>query len=289
MKTCVACGKHFDRPDFFCPKCEYRPKMVDGFFAFAPELATDNDGYEVSLYSQLARLESKNFWFRSRNRLIFWALRHYFPNSKKFLEIGCGTGFVLSGIEKEFPNLQSYGSEIFVEGLHFASQRLSRTKLIQMDGSKIPFYAEFDVIGCFDVLEHIDNDREVIAAMYRAINKHGGILLTVPQHPWLWSQSDEVAHHVRRYEFQDLKQKLENAGFQIIRTTSFVSLLLLLMMVSRLLKQRYDQNYDVLAELRISGWLNTILEAILNLEQILIQLGISFPLGGSLLVVAQKL
>jgi hypothetical protein len=125
--------------------------------------------------------------------------------------------------------------------------------------------------------------------MYRAVHNGGGIVLTVPQHPWLWSQADDYAHHVRRYSEQELKTQVEQAGFKVIRMTSFVSLLLPLMLISRLKQRRPNPDYDVTSELRISGWINAILENILTLERTMIQFGISLPVGGSMLLVAKKL
>ncbi|MEA5536126.1 class I SAM-dependent methyltransferase [Crocosphaera sp. XPORK-15E] len=289
MKVCNSCNEKFISSEWKCPSCNYLPKVIDNHLAFAPELAQASDGFEAGLFSQLAPLEAKNFWFRSRNHLIIWALKRYFLKATKFLEIGCGTGFVLQGIERAFPKLTLFGSEIFTAGLSFASQRLLRTELFQMDARKIPFENEFDVIGLFDVLEHIEEDREVLAEIYRATAKGGGIILTVPQHPWLWSQADDYAHHVRRYRAQELKIKVEGAGFKVVKITSFVSLLLPLMLVSRLSQKRPNQNYSIMSELKISGWLNTTLENVLNLERIMIKFGISFPAGGSLLLVARKL
>jgi SAM-dependent methyltransferase len=253
-------------------------------------LAGESEGYEASFFSQLAPLEVQNFWFRSRNRLIIWALEKYFPQIHTFLEIGCGTGFVLSGLTSARSDLLLYGSEIFIQGLDFASARLSKhVTLFQMDAREIPFENEFDVIGAFDVLEHIEADRTVLAEMYRATIPGGGIILTVPQHPWLWSQADDFAHHARRYSASDLKSKVEQAGFQVVRMTSFVSLLLPLMLFSRFQQRKPNPNYDVLSELRISGWLNQWLEHTLTLERALIRLGLSFPMGGSLLLVGKKI
>jgi len=96
-------------------------------------------GFEAKFFAQLVEVETNNFWFRSRNRLIIWALQRYFPDARHFLEIGCGTGFVLSGIQQAFPNLTLYGSEIFTKGLEFAAQRLPNTQLFQMDARHIPF------------------------------------------------------------------------------------------------------------------------------------------------------
>lgn len=289
MRVCCACGQRFDSLEWSCPDCSYVPKKLEGYLAFAPLLAEANDGFEAKAFTKLVTLETKNFWFVSRNQLIIWALQRYFPQAKNFLEIGCGTGFVLSGIERAVPQLTLYGSEIFTAGLGFAAQRLSKAELFQMDARQIPFENEFDAIAAFDVLEHIKEDTTVLSQMYRATKDSGGIMLTVPQHPWLWSQADDHAHHVRRYRALELKTKVEGAGFKVVRMTSFVSLLLPLMLLSRLQQRRPKPDYDGASELRISGSMNAILGNILNLERLMIQSGISFPVGGSLLLIAKKL
>ena len=81
-----------------------------------------------------------------------------------------------------------------------------------MDARNIPFESEFDVIGAFDVLEHINEDTEVLAQIYTALKAEGLMLISVPQHPWLWSSLDEYACHVRRYTALDIQQKIEAAG-----------------------------------------------------------------------------
>ena len=62
----------------------------------------------------------------------------------------------------------------------------------------------------------------------------GGFMATVPQHPALWSLQDEHAHHVRRYTARGLRRKVEAAGFEVVRMTSFVSLLLPMLVAARL-------------------------------------------------------
>ena len=289
MKVCPTCNVRFSSADWRCPACEYTPKQIEGFLTFAPELAAQNDGYEAIFFAQLIALESQHFWYRSRNCLINWALHHYFPQARSFLEVGCGTGFVLSGIEQWCPQLALFGSEVFVTGLEFAAQRVSRATLFQMDARSIPFVDEFDVVGAFDVIEHIQQDIEVLKQMHQAIQAGGGMILTVPQHPWLWSQFDDIGHHVRRYQAEELKTKVELAGFKVLKITSFVSLLLPLMLLSRLRSRKVNIDYDVMAELKVSRWMNTVLEGVLALERAVIQHGGCFPAGGSLLLIAEKL
>lgn len=274
--------------DWRCPRCGFEPQVMAGFPAFAPELARAGSGYDPAHFAELAELESRNFWFRARNRLIAWALGRFFPGAKRFLEVGCGTGFVLSGLAAAFPALEATGSEVAAEGLGFAARRAAGAQLIQMDARRIPFREEFDVAGAFDVIEHIEDDGAVLRAMRDALVPGGGLIVTVPQHPFLWSEYDVRARHVRRYRAAELRGKALEAGFEIVKMASFVTLLLPLMTASRLLQRAPRADYDPLAELRIAPWLNWALEKVLDLERSLIRAGMVLPVGGSLLLVARR-
>jgi SAM-dependent methyltransferase len=157
-----------------------------------------------------------------------------------------------------------------------------------MDARRIPFENEFDVIGAFDVLEHIKEDEEVLHQIYQAVRPGGGLILTVPQHPFLWSRQDDYACHVRRYSARELKDKVKRTGFAMVKMTSFVSLLLPIMILARVQKRNPALEYDPLSELKINPVLNTLFEKILDVERWMIFSGLSFPAGGSLLVIAHK-
>lgn len=289
MKYCLNCENIFQSVNWQCPKCNYHPDAIGGRLFFAPELAEENEGFKSESFDDLYMLENNNFWFRSRNKLIIWALKKYFTGMESCLEIGCGTGFVLAGIEKAFPDVRLSGSEIYRRGLEFASRRVRRADLFQMDARAIPFEKEFDVISCFDVLEHIEDDETVLKQMYRALKQGGGIILTVPQHDFLWSRLDDCAKHVRRYSAADIMAKVKRSGFRVVKTTSFVTLLFPLLFLSRF-RLRSDEtgSFDPSKELRISGWKNAVLEKILTIERGLIRLGFAMPVGGSLLLIAKK-
>lgn len=289
MKICLACGKRFEANDFCCPVCGHSPEVRDGHPAFAPELAAGYDGFKTDSFSLLAKLETGNFWFESRNQLLTWALGRYFPKAETFLEIGCGTGFVLSGIRREFPQIKLFGSDIFTEGFVYAKDRVPEAAFFQMDARNIPFENEFDVIGAFDMLEHIEEDKTVLSQIFGAVKSGRGIILTVPQHQWLWSKNDEIACHKRRYSRKELAAKVKNAGFRILRVTSFVSPLLPLMAASRL-RWRFGttQQKDSGSELRQPHLINLFLKKVCDIERSFIRNGASFPVGGSLLCVAVK-
>jgi SAM-dependent methyltransferase len=288
MKVCVQCESRLDRNGWCCPNCGNDPPIVDSIVRLVPNMPTVGAGYEAEYFSELADVEAQNFWFRSRNRLVIWALEEFFPDARSFLEVGCGNGFVLCGVRTARPELAVVGAELFKEGLDIARTRLPGVPLIQADARRLPYDAEFDVIGAFDVLEHIREDEEALTQLYRAVRPGGGIVLTVPQHPNLWSAADDYARHERRYVRSELVRKVREAGFLVVHTTSFVSLLLPLLAASRIRRRRLDATFDPLAELRNGRVLDTILERVMSLELWLTRRRWQWAAGGSLLLVGRR-
>jgi SAM-dependent methyltransferase len=242
--------------------------------------------FPASSFYRLAETESTHWWFRARNRLLLWVLKSKVPAFQSFLEVGCGTGYVLAGVHKVYPTADLFGAEYFEEGLTFARERIPTASFRQLDATKMTESACYDVIGAFDVLEHIEQDELVLHNLACALKESGNLLITVPQHRWLWSKVDEHACHVRRYTRSELVEKIKNAGLTIEYATSFVSLLVPLMWLAR--RKAEKQAGDSLGELKISRWLNSAFEIVMNVELVFLKLGVRFPIGGSLLVVAKK-
>lgn len=288
MRRCLSCHASFEGHGHAqaCPLCHQAVPHQDGVPCYAPDLAYGSSGFRAETFAWLAEREESHFWFRARSELIAYAVRTWFPRAKTLLEIGCGTGYVLRSLQSEFPDLRCSGSEIFLEGLRFAGERLPDVDLFQMDARHIPYRGQFDLIGAFDVIEHIEEDEEVLDEVRRALVPGGGALFTVPQHPALWSAQDERACHKRRYRRGELEDKLRRAGFDILMSTSFVSLLLPLLFLSRK-KKRAEGEVASGEEFALSPRTNSLLYGVLRLERTLIQAGMRLPAGGTRLVVAR--
>ena len=209
---------------------------------------------------------------------------------QRYLEIGCGTGFVLRDVQNIFTRTQTAGSDLFVDALPVAVRRLRPdTPLFQMDARDLPFREAFDVVGMYDVLEHIDEDSDVLHQIQGALRPGGGLLLTVPQHRFLWSMADDYGMHKRRYSRADLLAKVHAAGLKVEYVSSFITALLPLMLLSRLAQRNAQiEDYDPHAEFRLSPLANRMLSLALTPELALIRRRVSLPFGGSLLVVARK-
>src|SRR5438067_2084215 len=295
-RRCLACGAiesiGTSEPiwpvDWRCPACAKGASQVNGIPMFAPELADTVSGFDPRAFDELAGLEGTHFWFVARNRLIVGLARKFFPSARRFLEVGCGTGFVLQAMAESRQWERLVGSELHPTGLTHARRRVPQSEFVQMDAQNIPARGVFDLTGAFDVIEHIADDEAVLRGLRAATKTGGGTIITVPQHPWLWSRADKVAHHQRRYRRGELETKLRRNGFEILFSSSFTALLLPLMAASRLKDQKDAKGLEAY-EFKLNPVINRSLLEVLRAEVCMTLAGIRWPAGGSRVVVAEAI
>ena len=238
------------------------------------------------LLADLVDAESWHFWFCTRRDLVRWMIGACFPRRRSLLEVGCGTGHLLGDLRQQSPDVLLAGCDILFEALSSARSRLPGVPLFQADAYRLPTIRQFDVVAALDVIEHLDDDRGALHEMFRVVTPGGGLLLTVPQHQWLWSATDSFSRHRRRYSRADLLEKTRAAGFEIVRCTSFFTVTLPLIALHRFWPRRSSS--EPVEELHISKILNAIATALLQPESWLIRLGMSMPIGSSLILVARR-
>ena len=174
--------------------------------------------FDETYFEKLYEIEDRHFWFRARQAIVSVLTEQItadLPQGYRVMEIGCGTGNLLKTLNRTCSKGVVFGLDLFWEGLAFARQRVS-AGLIQARAECMPFCNDqFDLIGMFDVLEHLENDEEILDSIQQMLKPGGKLLLTVPAHGNLWSSFDLISHHQRRYEIPDLRSKLIKSGFSI--------------------------------------------------------------------------
>jgi SAM-dependent methyltransferase len=254
----------------------------------APELADSSDHYPVEEARRQAELEESFFWFRARADLVTWCIGRYFPSARSLFEIGCGTGAVLAAVQASRPDVDLYGADLSVDALRVAQQRVPDAALAQMDIRRIPYRDEFDVVCALDVLEHVDEDEAALRELRHAVKPGGGLLLSVPQHAWLWSALDEFGKHRRRYARRGAVELVRTVGFDVLRVTSSVTFLLPLVAISRFRNRRLRPDYDPFGEMTLPPRLNRLFGRVMRFERAVTARGVSMPFGSSLVIVARR-
>ena len=286
MKVCLACGHRYDATGWRCPSCHDAPIERDGILMFGAAARGEPPADATYLDPEIRAAEARHFWFRSRVHLLVWLLRRYFPTAETLLDVGCGTGFVLEGIRRGRRSLVLAGCDVRLPTLLEARRRSTDIRFFAADTSGLPYESEFDVVVALDVLEHIDDDRAALRALRNVVKPGGGVILTVPQHPWLWSDVDDFSRHRRRYVRSDLESKITEAGFDILRLTSIFAVTLPLVVLSRL--SRRKDAFDPAAELKIPAAVNAGLGVLVSVERMLLRMGASLTLGSSLVAVGHR-
>jgi SAM-dependent methyltransferase len=295
-RRCLACGAVESVADnervwpagWRCSACGHAVAQSDGIPMFAPDLADTVSGMDPRNFEGLSKVEAEYFWFVVRNELIVGLINKFFPDARRFLEIGCGNGAVLHAIAQSRPWERLVGSELHPSGLAFARKRLPpEVEFVQMDARHIPCFDLFDLTGAFDVIEHIADDEAVLRGLRAATRTGGGTIIAVPQHPWLWSRVDDISYHQRRYRRGELEAKLRRNGFEVLFSSSFTALLLPLMASSRLIGRDKKTDDDVLGEFTLNRRVNATFIAILRAEIRVTLAGFSWPAGGSRIVVGR--
>lgn len=288
MKQCVSCLQPLTAADWRCGACGYAPRTVNGWPSFVAGAVEGAKEFNRSVYTRMIACEEQSFYHRTRRRLILWALGSFFPGMRTFYDLGVGTGFVLDGIRSANPGLELYGSDLALDSLAITTERIGdAATLFHTEAARIPFAQHFDVIGAFDVVEHIQDDVGALRAIHRAVKPGGGALLTVPQHMAFWSRLDAETGHIRRYQGHELADKARAAGFEVVLDTSFMASLFVPQYVSRrLLAKKSTRAFE--AEHLLPAPLNRTLEALLSAEIALIRAGVRFPFGGLRMVAGRK-
>ena len=276
---------------YFCQSCARSFPIIDGIPSFVDQDMVINS-FDASSFEFLFEMEQKHFWHVGRKEIIYDVLKRNTPHlaELRMLEIGCGNGSVLAYLKEKEVNIE--GGDIFIEGLKFCQQRSDPVALYQVDILSLPFRNDFDIIGVFDVLEHIEEDEKALAEISQALKPGGTILITVPAHKLLWSYFDESSNHKRRYSRKEIVTKLERNDFVIKKMSFYMFFLFPLMLSIRMInntlrRNEAKRNARTSIELKTVPLVNRIFLELLRLEKWLMRY-LDLPFGASLMVLAEK-
>lgn len=153
------------------------------------------------------------------------------------LDVGCGTGEILSAIRKLYPTVSLQGIDISQEMLKQAeNKKIDNVKLYLGDAEHLPFEkAKFDVLICTDSFHHYPNPQRTIDEFYRVLQNNGYLLLADFWKPFpirqlmnifipfsnegdvkIYSRS-EILNFLKHSDFQDIRyQKINKSSYLLV-------------------------------------------------------------------------
>jgi len=257
-------------------------------------LESETVSYPSMGHGSCYSVEENSFWFKHRNNVITTAVHNYPPPNKgPIFDIGGGNGFVSQGLS------QSGFEVVLVEpGEEGAVNALSRG--IQDVVCATTTSAEFQnhslpAIGLFDVIEHIESDVKFLQSIKLLMVPRGKLYATIPAYQFLWSGEDEHAGHYRRYTRASICSALEKAGFEVLFSTYFFSLLPLGIFLSRTIPYRLGLRRKIKNAEKVkqdhsisSPFAGKVLDRLFSFEIDRLKSNTSIPFGGSCLIIAES-
>ncbi len=211
-----------------------------------------------------------------------WTYRKIEPFiGNTILELGSGMGTISKFLVK-------YGRKVFLTDINFEYVEYLKGRFI--GNSEVDVYrrdiekdemtfgkTQFDTVIAINILEHIKDDEKVMRNVRALLSRKGRFIIVVPAHKALMSEFDKLLEHQRRYEKDDLKNKLELAGFKIchMEFMNFMSAIGWFFEFKILHKKAMLKHTLVLAD-------KIVIPLVKLLEK-----GIQFPFGLSLFVVTE--
>lgn len=231
--------------------------------------------------------EEQWWWSVGRRALVNKLWRKYRNGGQEplVLDIGCGVGTTLKGLEKAG---RGYGVDVAPNAVKYCLERGVDAVCVG-DASRLPYQSErFDLVICIDVLEHVEDDLGALREMLRVTRPGGAMIFTVPAFQFLWSRRDEQCHHFRRYGLSEVKGKATEAGLRILRAT-YINLpllvpLFLLVKVGHLIRRNPSLQMDYVL---VPRPINTLLGLVVRAEARWLA-ALDLPMGTSIACVAVK-
>lgn len=176
-------------------------------------------GYEQKYFV----IEEKNWWFQARRKTILSLVKKY-PKDINILDIGCSGGLLMRALKANgYTNVT--GLDISPEAIE-QCKKSGLNDVFIMDAHCPDFKDEtFDLIIASDNLEHLKDDELALNNWNKLLKKNGNAIIFVPAFMSLWSEHDVVNLHFRRYKKQELVNKSQKAGFDVVKSSYWNSLL----------------------------------------------------------------
>ena len=173
----------------------------------------DDDSGEPKTYATLrrrGRLTRYNEWVWER-------VRPYV--GQRVLEVGAGTGAMTRLLYGRELIVASDKETPYLDRLRNAFRRrpgivVERVDLESDEALELTRYG-FDTVTCINVLEHTTDDVAALRRAHELLAPGGRVIVFVPAGRELFGSLDRGIGHLRRYDKDELMDKLRQAGFEI--------------------------------------------------------------------------
>lgn len=232
--------------------------------------------------------EEQSHWFFETKRMFIESFLYkvQLDSNIQIFEPGCGTG-------ANHIFLRRYGSvtslDFSQDALDFCKKRKIK-KLIRGDLNQLGLQNEtFDLAVLLDVLYHqwVKDDISALRDIYRILKPRGKLLITDSAFPFLLSSHDKAVMTRERYTISSITQKLDQAGFKVLRESYMFATTFPLLTLVRLIQKIAPTKNKSSNVFKVPRLINQLVLKIMSLEARILNRS-RLPFGSSIIVLAEK-
>lgn len=145
---------------------------------------------------------------------------------KKVLDVGCASGYMVSEISKHFPDAKYTGIDSYDKAVTHGKKIYPHIKFKIANAEKLPFKkGDFDLLICYETIEHITNPLKALKEMKRVLKKDGTLILTMDSGSLLfrmvwfvWENTKGKVWkgaHLHPFHHEELTEIIKKSGFKI--------------------------------------------------------------------------
>ena len=176
-----------------------------------------------NIFAAFAATEQTHWWFAARRAILRRVADAFTPagRTRSVVDIGCGVGSTLTAFHPEYACI---GYDPSPDAIEFARARHPAFDLhVGTAADASGALAKVDVVLLNDVIEHVPDDRALLASVVSPMKPGATLILTVPADMKLWSPHDERMGHFRRYDVATLDGAMGALPLERLLMSHFMS------------------------------------------------------------------
>lgn len=145
---------------------------------------------------------------------------------KSCLDVGCASGYMTSKIANLFPSAKYYGVDIYDKAIEYAKKTYPKIEFKVGSADSLPFKDNtFDLILFYETIEHVENPKDCLMEIKRALKKDGTAVLTMDSGSLLfrlvwfvWEKTKGKiwqGAHLHPFHHTELEELIQSSGFKI--------------------------------------------------------------------------
>ena len=132
-----------------------------------------------------------------------------FADGRTVLDLGCGVGYGSSILAQSAFNVTAV--DISVEALEYAREHYTSPNLglVLSECCHLPFEARFDLVVCFELIEHLAEQGALLSEIRRVLKDDGLLLISTPNRVFYTEERHEInPYHTSEFDFLEFKNLL---------------------------------------------------------------------------------